>query len=183
MSSSTGTPWCSLVSLLVIRPPSTTVCSLIAATVVWAVVASMIGERITWPVGEVKIGMPVASDSSSDFSASICMTTSPSGLMRGVTPRINPTLSKVMEFVLPVSGVDRDGRDPRHPLPDLDEGGLVVEGHDLRPLEDVHAMVFRQGAKHGGHVLAGGGEHQAAVAQRAVRAADAEVRDPLAADG
>ncbi len=80
----------------------TTVWSLIAATVVWAVVASMIGERMTWPVGEVKIGMPFDSGSRTDFSASICMTTRPSGLMRGVTPRMMPTLFVVMVFVLPV---------------------------------------------------------------------------------
>ena len=39
------------------------------------------------------------------ISASISMTTRPSGLIRGVTPSITPTFSKVMELVWPVGGV------------------------------------------------------------------------------
>ena len=57
----------------------------------------MIGERMTWPPVEAKIGMPVASGSRADFSASISMTTRPSGLMRGVTPRITPTFCGVID--------------------------------------------------------------------------------------
>ena len=54
-----------------------------ALTVVCASVVSMIGERMTWPPGDAKMGMPLASGSKLDFTASISMTTSPSGLIRG----------------------------------------------------------------------------------------------------
>ena len=43
--------------------------------------------------------MPSASGPTSDFSASISMTTRPSGLIRGVTPRIRPTFSSVIVLI------------------------------------------------------------------------------------
>ena len=62
--------------------------------------------------------------------------------------------------------------DGRHLLADLDVGRLVVQRHDLRPLEDFDAMVFGQRAEQQADVFAGGREHEAAVAELAVLPAD-----------
>ena len=44
----------------------------------------MRGARSIWPFVEIEIGMPSISGPTSDFSAEICMTTKPSGLIRGI---------------------------------------------------------------------------------------------------
>ncbi len=62
----------------------------------------MRGERMIVPSVETETGMPSASGPTSDFSASISITTMPSGLIRGVTPRIRPTFSSAMLFTCPV---------------------------------------------------------------------------------
>ncbi len=49
---------------------------------------------MTLPLLETEIGIPSLSGPSLDFSASISITTFPSGLMRGVTPMISPTFSR-----------------------------------------------------------------------------------------
>ncbi len=87
---------------LVIRPPSTIVSPLAVLTVVWAVVMLIRGARTTSPEAEIDTGIPSDSGATSDFSASTSITTMPSGLMRGVTPRINPTLSICTVFVWPI---------------------------------------------------------------------------------
>ena len=82
MSASQGTRRDICCVFLVIKPPSTMVSPLVALTVVWAVVKSMMGERTTAPLAATEIGIPVASGSRVDFSASISSTTVSSGLMR-----------------------------------------------------------------------------------------------------
>jgi len=73
-----------------IRPPRTTVCPLEALTTVWARMRLIRGERMIVPLVATEMGIPSASGPTSDWLASISMTTRPSGLILGVTPRIKP---------------------------------------------------------------------------------------------
>ncbi len=87
-----------------------------------------------------------------------------------------------LDIVDLAGGRDLAAGDARDALAHQDEGGLVVEGHDLRPAEDVQALALLQGAQQDADAFAGGGEDQAAVAQFVVDAAHAEVGQALAAD-
>ena len=82
---------------LVIKPPKTTVSPSLALTTVCAWIELMLGERTTSP-SLMETGIPSLIGARLDFSAAMSMTTLPSGLIRGVTPRINPTFSNVMLF-------------------------------------------------------------------------------------
>ena len=89
--------------VFVISPPRMTVWPSSAATVVSAVVVLIGGWRITSPVAEMDTGVPSDSGPRADFSAMICITTSPSGLIRGVTRRISPMSSGRTWLVWPAS--------------------------------------------------------------------------------
>ena len=84
-----------------ISPPRMIVSPSAALTVAWAVMVSIRGERMIVPLAEIDTGIPSFSGPSFDFSASISMTTFPSGLMRGVTPMISPTFSSWTLFCAP----------------------------------------------------------------------------------
>ena len=132
------------------------------------------GERITVPA-EMATGMPSASGARLEFSASISITTMPSGLIRGVTPRIRPTLySKVLK--IPRWPLGDMPRDPRDPLADLNVGRLVVERGDLRPAEHVHPLRGLEGPDTRADRIAAGREHQAAEARRSCSCGHAQNR-------
>ena len=102
MSPRNGTLRCTYSLFSVMSPPSTIVSPSAAATVACAVVVSTRGERTTVaPSSEAEIGMPSFTEPTADFSASISITTLPSGLTRGVTPRIKPTSSSCTELLVP----------------------------------------------------------------------------------
>ena len=68
----------------------------------------------------------------------------------------------------------REPDDPRHAFADLDERRLVVQRHDLGPAENFHPPRFLQGPDQDADALAGGRQHQAAVAEFAVDPAEVE---------
>ncbi len=70
----------------------------------------------------------------------------------------------------------------RHTLANLDEGRLIVERHDLGPAEHVQSPALFQGANEHAHTFARCAEDETAVAQLAVDAPQAEMRDSLGAD-
>ena len=71
--------------------------------------------------------------------------------------------------------------DPRHALAHLDEGGLVVERHDLGAAENVDSRGCLQRADQDADALARGRQHQPTVAQVAVDPPERKVRDRLPA--
>ena len=129
-------------------------------------------------MAETEIGMPSASGPTSDFSAVICITTRPSGLIRGMTCMIMPTCWYRMLFVWP-NWSSVTPRDRRHVLADLDVARLTVEGHDLRPAEHFQPPLFLQRPQQHAHAVARRREHEPAEAQVGVDAAHREVRKPL----
>ena len=79
------------------------VCPSVACTMVCANCVLYTGERMTWPAALIEIGMPVSIGPTSDFSASTLITIKFSGVTRGCTYRMMPTLSSVVVLVVPVT--------------------------------------------------------------------------------
>ncbi|NNJ25709.1 hypothetical protein LzC2_17820 [Planctomycetes bacterium LzC2] len=102
MSPTYGTLRSSTASEEVMIPPMTTVCPFGTETNVSVIVTFLIGEVTTLPVAtSVKMGTPAKSKLLR--SAPTCMKTVPSGLIRGVTCRIRPLLSRSVIGIVELS--------------------------------------------------------------------------------
>ena len=77
--------------------PRMMVCPSGIVTVVCTMAVSIRGVRMTLSPA-TEIGMPSFSGPNWDCSASSSITIVPSGVMRGVTPRISPTFSRTVVF-------------------------------------------------------------------------------------